>query len=332
MDAVLARAWDADLGLYRDRPGEPPTVRALGDAVEIADLLLGSTPPQLESGAIIRRFQDWQDPATGAIASMQPDGRLGSEHSWEDGDVAYHALSSGYALDLLGSQFRHPLTIITEATPESIVARLDALPWQSDPWNAGHHVDALGTALLWTKRRGDAVPVGVEEALFGWLLRHADPRTGMWGDASGERGLLLLVNGLYRAARGTFAQFGVPLPYPEAVIDTVLRHARDDRWFRADRRDACNVLDIAQPLWLTRTTGYRTAEVRTLAEELLAHALTLWEPGAGMAFRADGDDPGLQGTEMWLAIIWYLADLAGVETSLGYRPRGVHRPEPAPQN
>jgi hypothetical protein len=32
---------------------------------------------------------------------------------------------------------------------------------------------------------------------------------------------------------------------------------------------------------------------------------------------------------MWLSIIWYLADLLGHSESLGYRPRGVHRPEPA---
>ena len=32
---------------------------------------------------------------------------------------------------------------------------------------------------------------------------------------------------------------------------------------------------------------------------------------------------------MWLAITWYLADLTGRADLLGYRPRGVHRPEPA---
>jgi hypothetical protein len=32
---------------------------------------------------------------------------------------------------------------------------------------------------------------------------------------------------------------------------------------------------------------------------------------------------------MWLAIIWYLADLAGVAAHLGYRPRGIHNPYPA---
>lgn len=33
--------------------------------------------------------------------------------------------------------------------------------------------------------------------------------------------------------------------------------------------------------------------------------------------------------QMWLATVWYLADLVGIAESLGYRPRGVHRPEPA---
>ena len=39
--------------------------------------------------------------------------------------------------------------------------------------------------------------------------------------------------------------------------------------------------------------------------------------------------PGLQGTEMWLALIWLRADLLGIAGQLGYRPRGVHRPETA---
>lgn len=32
---------------------------------------------------------------------------------------------------------------------------------------------------------------------------------------------------------------------------------------------------------------------------------------------------------MWLAIVWLLADYLGESEALGYRPRGVHRPEPA---
>ena len=32
---------------------------------------------------------------------------------------------------------------------------------------------------------------------------------------------------------------------------------------------------------------------------------------------------------MWLAILWLLGDLVGIADVLGYRPRGIHRPEPA---
>jgi len=32
---------------------------------------------------------------------------------------------------------------------------------------------------------------------------------------------------------------------------------------------------------------------------------------------------------MWLSVTWLLADYLGRSDALGYRPRGVHRPEPA---
>jgi len=77
--------------------------------------------------------------------------------------------------------------------------------------------------------------------------------------------------------------------------------------------------------------------VQELAARLLSDALRTWVPGAGFSFREptpstrgfDTTEPGLQGTEMWLAIVWYLSDLLGIADALGYRPRGVHRPEPA---
>lgn len=113
--------------------------------------------------------------------------------------------------------------------------------------------------------------------------------------------MLLPVNGFYRASRGTFAQFGVPVSHPERVIDTVLAHATDERFFASERLDACNVLDVAHPLWLTRATGHRSAEVSAVARTFLHAALERWQDGAGVAF-GPGDEPGLQGTEMWLAI------------------------------
>ena len=98
------------------------------------------------------------------------------------------------------------------------------------------------------------------------------------------------------------------------------------------------MLDIAHPLWLAqRQTSYRSPEIHALAAWLLGDALGHWSDGLGFGFPAPHpvtriqcrSEPGLQGTEMWLAIIWLLADLVGISELLGYRPRGVHRPEPA---
>ncbi|GAA4812382.1 hypothetical protein [Streptomyces ziwulingensis] len=102
------------------------------------------------------------------------------------------------------------------------------------------------------------------------------------------------------------------MPRPERVVDTVLQHARDIRYTRPERQTACNILDIAHPLWLTRTTGHRTDETMTLAGRLLTDALGRWVDGEGFSFKAPHPttrsapetQPTLQGTEMWLAIIW----------------------------
>ncbi|WP_327328871.1 acyltransferase [Streptomyces sp. NBC_01208] len=338
---VLGRYLDGrtDDGIFTDRPGVAPTVRAQCDAIEIADVLLGRAPDQLPVDRQIRRLRDWQDPTTGMVGTLLRDGsQLKPEPVLFDEEAGYHVLCAGYALDLLGSAFPSPIRVVADASATDVITHLERLPWSTNAWSAGHWVDILGTAFLWNALADEKGHPGSYESLFGWLLTRADPRTGMWGTPRRSDGLLQIVNGFYRASRGTFAQFGLPPAHPERVIDTVLEHARDVRYTRPERQNACNILDIAHPLWLTRQSGYRTEEVDALARRLLTDAIGHWTPGQGFGFRAPHSGvrihaesvPGLQGTEMWLAIIWYLADLTGLEQLLGYRPRGVHRPEPHP--
>lgn len=335
---ILARCWDGDAQLFVDRPGAAVTVRAPCDAIEVADLLLGRAPDQLPVADQIQRLRGWQDRDSGLVAPLAADGaEFDAEPSLGDADTAYHVLCVGYALDLLGSELDVPVRAVSELTAADLVAALESLPWQRNAWLAGHVVDTYGTALLWNRQRGELGQPGAQEALFGWLTTRASSDTGMWGRSSRTDGLLQVVNGFYRASRGTFAQFDVPIPHPERVIDTVLTHVADPRYFRAEAHNACNVLDVAHPLWLTRHTGYRADDVAAVARRLLAAALDRWVPGQGFGFRAAGPDtggvaetvPGLQGTEMWLAVIWLLADLLGLADQLGYRPRGIHRPEAA---
>lgn len=335
---VLDRYRDEDEGRFVNLPGAAPTVRAQCDAVEVADLLLGGPPEQVDATDHANLLRSWQDPDTGLVGELGADGRPATpDATILDPDTGYHVLCVGYALDLLGSEFAHPLRTFAEASAADVVAGLERQDWANGAWSAGHWIDGLGTALHWNTRRGVPNAPGALEALFGWLLTNSDPGSGMWGRAGGAEGLLQVVNGYYRATRGTFSQYGQPVPHARRVVDTVLAHARDARYFAPVRQNACNVLDVVHPLWLTRDSGYRGEEVADLARRLLTDAVSYWVPGRGFGFQAPhpttasvaATTPSLQGTEMWLAIIWYLADLVGLSDELGYRPRGVHRPEPA---
>lgn len=334
---VLARSLDAGTGTWVDRPGRPATVRAHCDAVEIADLLLGGPPAPWSAEEHVARLRDLQSPdglvpelGTGARAAdaSTPLAVLG------DDTVAYHVLSVGYALDLLGSPWAAPIRPVASLDAAAVVAGLDAMDLARDAWGAGHRIDALGTAVMWELRAGRAPRPGVVEAMLGWLLVHRDPGTGLWG-RPGPDGLRLAVNGFYRTVRGTFAQLGVELADGHTVIDTVLRHAADARVFGPGRASACDVLDVLHPLWwLTRRArDHRWPEIQAVARDHVQRIVARWAPDGGFAFASAArpgpdraQDTGLQGTEMWLAALWYAADLLDLSADLGYTPRGVHRP------
>ena len=351
-DAVVARGWAPDAvapdatptGRYLDAPDAPPTLRAHADAVEILALLHGRAPAQLSAAEHVRRLRQGQDPVTGLTAPLSESGRHGPAPAafGADGDADYHVLSLGYALELLGSGFAHPIGAVAALDADRLVEALAGLPWRANGWGAGAGVDALGTALRWNLALDPAGPDRTRRQLdvyFGWLLTHCRPESGLWSGERAADGLLQPVNGYYRAARGSFAQFGLPVPHPERVVDTVLRHAADPRHFGPGRTTACNVLDVAHPLWLAarQTPRHRADEVAGWAAGQVGPLLERWVDGEGFPFRFPPESgparrdhrPGLQGTEMWLATLWYLGDLLGVAESLGYRPAGVHRPEPA---
>jgi acetyltransferase-like isoleucine patch superfamily enzyme len=326
---VLERCYDQAEARFLDRPGAAPTIRAWCDATEIATLF-GGIQPHTTAPELIERLQSFQDPATGLL----PDVPVAPNPPIDDPlRPGYNILAVGYALELLGTTFRHPIHAVENLTADELYARLAQLPWATRTWSSGDWIDCYATGLYFNQRYfgGRRTP----EPLFGWLLTHADRYSGMWGKTTPEERWLQPVNGFYRLTRGSYAQFGVPLPYPEQAIDTVLAHSRDRGFFRADEGNACNVLDVIHPLWLClRQTDYRRDEAKAWARTQLDRALNGWQDGAGFSFALEiGDDqrrtPGLQGTEMWLSIVWLLADMCDESAALVYRPAGVHRPEPA---
>ncbi|WP_340022540.1 acyltransferase [Paenibacillus sp. FSL K6-1096] len=315
--------------LFRDRPGAGRTVRAYCDAVEIA-AMFGSLPPGWTKEELIATLQQFQDSRTGLLPDpWSPPGPEDQPELLTDHLSRYHLLAVGYALEVLGAALPHPVTAIGNMDTLTLYQQLDRLPWAENAWGAGDWIDCYATGLYHNlqsfgsgKRPDD---------LFGWLATHCRRDSGLWGLPTAEEGWLQPVNGFYRLTRATYAQFGLPLPYPERTIDTVLAHSRDRRFFRQEALNACNVLDVVHPLWLClKQSDYRQAEIRAWAGKLLGEVLPFWVPGRGFAFQLSRQqDTGLQGTEMWLSIICLLADLCGLSSALGYSPKGVHRLEPA---
>jgi hypothetical protein len=246
----------------------------------------------------------------------------------------YGILSCGYALEVLGAAPLHPIHVIESCAPGELEAWLDRLDWGLLAWPSGSWIDAFGTGMMLNRRHHGSTRV--HELLWGWLTTHNDRGSGVWGRHLGpadgfDVGWLMADNGYYRLTRGTYAQFGLAPPNPEAAIDTVLAHCRRWDWFREQERNACNVLDVVHPLWLLgRHTDHRRAEIRDGVGRVLDDALGDWVDGRGTPWEIGSPaGPGLQGTEMWLSIVYLMAHLLGEAGGLPWMPRGVHRLEPA---
>lgn len=313
---------------YSDVAGTRPTsIRALADAIEIA-AAFGGLPPGQSRETLIARLRSCQDPANGMpIDPLAPPGAPYRAAEMNDGNSAYMILSLGYALMCLGSHFALPFGVPQAMNASQLNARLAQQPWKDNAWAAGAWVDAFGTAL-WMNRRFFGLP-GLVRPLFAWLQGACDPATGLWGDRRSGDGWLEPVNGFYRLTRGTYAQFDMPVPYPDAAVDTILEHIRINEGFETHNVNACNLLDVVHPLWLlSQSTEHRREEGLRFIERQLSLIPDRWIDGAGFSF-APGAQPGLQGTEMWLSIVFVAADALGIADELGYVPRGVHRLRPA---
>lgn len=321
---VLAHYRTPDGFLSAGADGVPrAAVRHQCDAIEIA-AGFGHAPQGEEAQDLIKRLQALQDPETGFFPDPHaiPDR---TKNIREDSASLYHVLAVGYALEILGSRPLRPISGV-ELEPAALCDWLEGLPWSTRAWWSGDRVDAIATALYFNARYFQTGRA--KEVLFGWLATHVDRSTGLWGRATENQGLLQPVNGFYRLTRGAYAQFGVPVPLPEAAINSVLTNYRNHGGFSGESYNACNLLDTIHPLWLClKQTDFSRGQAEAIAETVILRAAERWQAGKGFAF-ADGQQPGLQGTEMWLSTLYLAADLLGLAEGFAFTPKGVHRTRP----
>lgn len=299
------------------------SARHLCDAIEIA-AAFGQERTAFDAEKTVAGLQAMQDAQTGLFFAANHHHSMPPE---QDPSILYNILAIGYALECFGAAPKHPITFIEHMHAGELIRLLEELPWQSRAWHCGATIDALATALYFNRRyftSGDNLAL-----LFGWLAMNADRTSGLWGEPTAAQGLLQPVNGFYRLTRGTYAQFGLAVPYPEAAIDSVIANYRAYGGFHGAEFNACNLLDTIHPLLLClKQTDHRREEAKEIACEILTRNEGRWQKGKGFAF-AEGHPAGLQGTEMWMSVLWLAAKLLGAEQFLPFQPRGIHRFEPA---
>jgi hypothetical protein len=318
---------------YVDQPGRPFRVRPWCDALEIG-LAFGLVPAPFTEAEWITKLREFQDPTSGLCPEHIPEyksqnPRPPERPEWEE---RYSTMIVQYALEGLRSSLARPVANAENIGPDLLLETLHSLDWAQGAWGAGAWVDCYATCLYLNKKYFES---GHQiERLFEWLNTHVDAGSGLWGQWRKQDRWLQPINGFYRLTRGTYAQFGRRLPHPEQAIDTILLHAQDAEFFAEGRGTACNVLDVVHPLWLClQQTSHRREDARAWILERLPLAIARWHPGRGLAFdpcaRDASSEPGLQGTEMWLSIIYLMATVTGLAENLSYSPVGVHRLAPA---
>lgn len=296
------------------------SARHRNDAIELA-AGFDTSPDGLDVVTTLAALQAIQDPVTGLFPDPHRPVATGQAVR-DDGLALYNVLSVGYAVEVLGGKPLHKVEAV-ELGAGDLCDWLESLTWRDRAWGAGAAVDAIGTALYFNARYFDTSRA--RETLFGWLAMKQDRATGLWGATTADEGLLQPVNGFYRLTRGTYAQFGLPVPNAERAVDSVLLNYRNYGGFSGRTYTACNLLDTIHPLLLClRQTDYRRPEAEAIARAVIARAEERWVTGKGFAF-ADGQAPSLQGTEMWLSVIHLAADLLGLADSFAFVPKGVHR-------
>ncbi len=313
-DAAGRRVW-------HDAPGAAASVCAACTAAELHaafGLALGADDRRDLQAVIAGWLRDLA--AGAAPGALEPDRPSG--HPWYDHPTPWGIECSLYALRLLGEAPPDPPPGLLDIGADTLIRRLAELPWHRRAWTCGHRIDAFATACCaW--RRSDLLAT-----VLGWLLQHVDCHSGLWGDPDPQGDWREPINGWYRTVRGSFAGAGAPVPHPERVIDSVLRHAHGPHGL-GPACTSCDILDITFPLWYcARQTAHRRAEIDAWAHAALEQLPQGWQPGAGFAFTLDGEQPSLKQTAQWLMTLWYLADLTDQSMGFAWTPRGLHAPLP----
>jgi hypothetical protein len=210
---------------------------------------------------------------------------------------------------------------------------LEGLNWKN-PWSGGSQAGTVIWSHVINKLMGDPDADAVIRAAVAWLVRRQDPATGAWSDGSSGIPLHQLVNGIFKVWIQAIPSAGLPVQYPEQVVDLCIRAIREDPTVSATE-DACSIFDVALVLdTALRFSDHRRDEVAELAAACLpAFASVVRDDGAfsyhphgsllshgGLSLGPATMQSDAPGTAINCSAIGLLANLCGLRDELGWTP------------
>jgi len=164
------------------------------------------------------------------------------------------------------------------------------MPWDRAPTGAGGMVDHAATMMRCNICRGESDYQNVIDEMYGWLDKHQDERTGLWGrqEAQGNAGLVL--SG-YHLMRGLHFYDGIQPKWPEKIIDTVLTSLQECHLFDDGGGEGCHDMDhfvTLERMYQYTNGSYRADEIRQACEIRLGQLQNLKMHDGGFAFTPQG--------------------------------------------
>jgi hypothetical protein len=198
------------------------------------------------------------------ISFIQTQQRPDGTYRHITGHIAAHAFchATGALRMLNGAHKVRPAFLDRYLDIGTIDHWLNGIDWQR-PWGASHDIWGAGLPLACTPE----TPQAWREALFAWLDREVDPKTGMWRRGIRYDNPVEPLGGAFHIWP-IYAALGRDLPYPHRIIDSVLAMQRADGSFEGGfgygNMDAVWVL-----AYLLERTSHRGSEVRAALKRSL---------------------------------------------------------------
>ena len=174
------------------------------------------------------------------------------------------------ALRQLGRTASRPIAYRRDfGTRAELYDHIESLTWASGPWGAGSWFGLDGLYFALAAKQGDVHAARLFRWCVEWMTASQDSGTGLW---RGETATLTnAVNGAFKIIAAYVCRLSCPLGYPEALIDTCLRHLEDESVFGPHAGHGCHDLDVFLCLHTALArTDHRRDEARAAAAGRLA--------------------------------------------------------------